>query len=135
MNAPARLRPMPADRATTFQAWRVTQSAAYPARLAAPDTLDDAVAQALVGNCIQHKETLLVRVTPPTGPSHLHAFVVKQKSQPVWVRDDSTGVSKPIRPLYAAPIFSMAIDAFMPTLPFDALRDPAHGRDLSLVEG
>lgn len=134
MNAPAIL---PAERAIHFRAWRVPASGeAIELDIGEPDTLKDALAEAQLGTGICHKETVLILESDAgRNRAQQHAYAVKQQSSPSYRKCPETGVSKPVRPLYLAHLFSVAVDAFEPKRRFDAFRDNAAGRDLSLVEG
>lgn len=123
-------------RALTFRAWRIPASGqAIELDIGGPDTLEDALAEAQLGTGICHKETVLI-LEQDSGKRRAvqHAFAVKRKSQPIWRKCPDTGVSKPFHPLYLDELFSVEVDAFQPTRPFDAFRDNAAGRDLTLVE-
>jgi hypothetical protein len=123
-------------RAVAFSAWRVPQAEASPAiplDIGQPDTLQDALNEALLGGGLLHKETLLIRRDDAaSGAAMLYSYAIKRQSKATYVR----GAAGPVRsqPLYLDLSFSLPVDAFVPVPPFDALRDGACGRDLSLVE-
>lgn len=122
------------SRAVTFTAFRVphgsTQS--YPLEIPACMSLAGALNAALPAT--MHRDTLLIRQEDSgRGGNTLHAWQIKRKSQPRYVRG-ADGLSHPVHELYAAEMFSVAVERFEPVAPFDALRDDACGVDRSLVE-
>lgn len=126
MNAirPVRMQP---ERAFTMDWWRVGNSGqAYPIDA---ETLD----QALL-HC-QHKDTLFSLLTNDGSNTSCLSIYVIQQGQAKYVRNPETGLSERVTPLKEKLIASLRVDAFEPTRPFDAFRDAAHGRDLTLVEG
>lgn len=122
-------------RAVTFRAWKLgTTDQAHPVEIEA-DTLDDALAAALADGCLNHKDRLFILHSDEgRGRAWLHCWSIKRKSTPRYVRGPDM-TSRPVYDLYAADPFVMAVDAFAPTRPFDALRDDPCGVDLTLVEG
>lgn len=119
--------------AVTFRAWRACGEA-YPIDLGEPAILTDALNEALARGCLQHKDTLLIcRDDIRTGRSELHAWTIKRKSQPRYVRG-SDGTSKAVHDLYAAELFTCPVTGFYPIEPFDAFRDDPVGVDRTLVE-
>lgn len=135
MNKPA-TRGAFADRlpkAVTFKAWRLAEGqTALPVAVQAA-TLDDALSAALVAGGLCHKDTLFIRHDDMgRGQSTLHAWAIKRKSQARYVRGPD-GCSRAVHDLYPTPLFSLAVDAFRPTPPFDAFKDDPVGVDRSLV--
>lgn len=99
------------------------------------ETLDEARDNALIAEVFAHKDILLVHeVHDGKGKGVLHAYTIRQKAA-VWRRNPVSGLSERFEPLYADHLFSVPVDAFEPTREFDALLDPASGRDPTLVEG
>lgn len=119
----------------TWRAWRVCGAdRALPIDLGECFTLTDAKNEAMLGGGLCHKDTLLIhRSHAGLGVGELHAFVVKQKTQPIYRKCETSGVTKPFKPLYLADLFALPVDDFEPTRPFDAFRDDAVGVDRSLV--
>jgi hypothetical protein len=125
------------SRAVTFTAYRVPRGSTQPLPLEIPACLSlaGALNAALAGNCLNHRDALLIRQQDSgRGGNTLHAWAIKRKSQARYVRG-SDGLSHPVHELYAAELFSVAVEAFEPVRPFDAFSDDASGRDRQLVEG
>ena len=121
-----------AARAVIFSAWRVTESgAAYPIDTDDAQTWQEAEDAAKLGG-IQHKEGVFIKRSHPTG-AELRVYSVKQKSQAIYQRCERTGDTKPFRPLYLAELYSLPVDSFLPTHPFDAFKDDATGLDRTMV--
>ncbi len=96
-------------------------------------TLQGALAD-LAGSGLAYKDTLFVVERHDGLRFHtLHAYRVR-KGQAVYVRNPQTGLSERSEPLKLDRLFSLPVDAFTPTRPFDAFRDDATGVDLTLVE-
>ena len=115
-------------RTLTFRAWRIPASGnAIPLDIGEPDTLADALTEAKLGTCLQHKEALYVHERDDarrTGT--LHTFAVIKKGA-TWRRNPQTGVSERFEELDLKPLHSVAIRDFAPDTPFDAFRDDAVG--------
>jgi hypothetical protein len=124
------------DRARTFRAWRVPETGrAIEIDTGNAATMDEAKNAALSSCALQHKETLLVHerdAARRTGV--LNSYYIKQESRAQYRRDPLTGVSKAERRLYEELQFSVPVDAFEPTRPFDAFRDDAVGVDRTLLD-
>lgn len=134
MNAPASkaafVRPMTAERALTFRAWRLADGSkqGHPVAVEKANTLDEARTLAMTGDTVlNHKDRLFIREYHDGKRSGLlHGFYVKKKAA-IW-RDGER-----MKPLVLEHQFSLDTDAFLPTRPFDAFTDEASGRDLTLV--
>lgn len=121
------------SRAVTFTAWRVPHGSkqSYAIEIPVCMSLAGALNAALPGT--MHRDTLLIRQEDSgRGGNTLHAWQIKRKSQARYVRG-TDGLSHPVHELYAAELFSVAVDAFEPVAPFDAFRDCAVGVDRKLV--
>lgn len=130
----ARPQPFHPERATTFRAWINNREIEGCTALAEALTFEEAVAA--VEHWANHKDSLSVlRDDAGKRSKLLQVYAIKRESKNTWRRDPMTGLSEPYRKQYAALVYTMAVDAFEPTRPFDAFRDNAVGRDLSLVEG
>lgn len=134
MNAPATKGAF-ADRlpkATTFRAWRVGEANALPLDIGEPTDLAEAVFAA-TSHFLAHKDTLIVHEHDAARrKGTLHTFAIRKKAA-TWVRNPVSGLSERMEPLFADKLFAVPVDAFEPTRGFDAFRDNASGRDLSLV--
>lgn len=121
------------QRAVTFKAWRLRDGpTAYPIELPPCDTIEDAVAAAKPS--LGHKDRLFILEDGAgCGEAFQHGWTVRRKSAPRYVRGDD-GLTKPVHDLDLYDHFALAVAAFEPVRPFDAFRDDASGRDLSLVE-
>lgn len=121
------------QRATTFKAWLLRDTTtAQPIKLPPCDTLDEAIAAAKPS--LWHKDRLFILVTDAArDEAFQHGWTVRRKATPRYVRG-ADGCSKPVHDLDLADHFMLAVEAFTPTPPFDALRDGASGRDVHLVE-
>lgn len=84
---------------------------------------------------LAHKDTLFV-VERHDGlrKTVLHAYRIR-KGTATWQRNPETGLSERVEPLKPDHLFSLPVDAFQPTRPFDAFLDNPTGVDLTLVEG
>ena len=130
MNAQTAIR-MPVERALTFRAWRLPHGSeqTHPVAVEQAETLEEAREAAMIGGALNHKDRLFVReYHDGKRAGLLHGYYVKQKA-PIWRE------GKRVQPLVLEHQFSMLTDSFLPTRPFDALKDEASGRDLTLVEG
>jgi hypothetical protein len=84
---------------------------------------------------LAYKDTLFVRERHDgLRFSTLHAYRVR-KGAAVYQRNPQTGLSERVEPLKLDRLFSLPVDSFTPTRPFDALRDDAVGHDFGLIEG
>ena len=124
------------SRPQLYRAWRVCGAPdALPLDIGDCDTLADAKNEAMLGGGLCHKDTLLIhRRHDGLAVGELYAFAVKQKSQAVYRKCEATGMTKPFKPLYLAELFSLPVNEFEPTRPFDAFRDDAVGVDRTLVD-
>jgi hypothetical protein len=66
--------------------------------------------------------------------STLHVYRIR-KGAATYQRNPQTGLSERVEPLKLDRLFSIPVDAFQPTRPFDAFRDDPTGVDLTLIEG
>lgn len=120
--------------AETFRAWRLPHgsSQAYPLDITGATELDEVEAAMVVG--LAHKDRVFVReYHAGRKAGKLHGYYVKQKAR-TYRRDPLTGLSEAYHPLEVERQFTLDADAFLPTAPFDALRDDAVGIDRTLVE-
>lgn len=91
-------------------------------------------AQALASDRLLHKDTLLIHQNDPrTGKQWLHAFKVRQGAAD-WRKNPQTGIAERWHPLKLDALFSVPVEAFAPTRPFDAFRDDPVGIDPQLVD-
>lgn len=82
-----------------------------------------------------HKDTLLVHERHDgLRVQTLRAYKIR-KGSPIYVRHPRTGLVERTEPLKADEVFAVQVDSFVPTRPFDALRDDPTGVDFTLVEG
>lgn len=82
-----------------------------------------------------HKDTLLVHEQHEgLRVQKLHSYRIR-KGAAIYVRNPRTGLVERAEPLKADHQFSLQVDAFAPSRPFDAFRDDPTGVDLTLVEG
>lgn len=89
--------------------------------------------QAKAMHALQHKDTLLIHQNDPrTGNEWLHAFKVRQGAAQCR-RNEQTGLSERWHPLKLDALFSVPVDAFAPTRPFDAFADDPVGADRGLI--
>lgn len=131
MNAVTRL-PL-TSRANTVQGWRIPAGSTqgYPLDRVA-ENLADALNE-LAPRCF-HKDALaLLEKRAGSRDAVLHIYTIKQESKATYVRNPATGVPEAVRRLYPDKVLSVAVDAFAPVLPFDALRDDVVGVDRGLV--
>ena len=123
------------SRAVSFTAWRVPHGSKQSYPIDIPACMSPAGALNAALPSTMHRDTLLIRQDDSgRGGNTLHAWQIKRKSQARYVRG-SDGLPHPVHELYAAELFSLAIAAFEPVRPFDALRDDVAGVDRSLVMG
>lgn len=127
---------IPAEHANRFRAWRVVPGnpLAYPLDIGAPVDLLEALNEAQLGSGLSHKDTLLIHERH-AGKNRgvLRSYAIKQQSKANYRRDPATGIPRAERPLYPDLQFEVSVPEFEPERPFDALRDNAAGRDLTLV--
>lgn len=120
--------------AVSFKAWKVgTTGIAYPADLVCDvETPEQAAAYAGA----QHKESVLVlHSNDALRPEQRHVLSVYviRKGKAEYRRIDGQTVR--VEPLKADLVTRFAVaEDFSPIRPFDAFRDNAVGRDLTLVE-
>lgn len=131
MNAVTRIKAAPA---VTVRAWRLAGGKAYPLEIGRPVDLQEAVAMALSAQSFNRKEGLAIEVANVADRAAQVHFYAIQEGAPVYRRDPVTGRSERVAPIKAAPLWTAPFMAFEPVPLFDALRDPAHGRDLTLVQ-
>lgn len=124
-------------RAETWAAWRLGPSVSYPIDLGNPESLDEAVMQAM-GQMRHPGDMLAVQCSHVGRGRHiLWQFKVQQSSKiGIW-RDSTNGGRKVFVGRLEAKLLSEVALAspFAPVEPFDAFRDDPRGRDLSVVEG
>lgn len=129
---------MPAEHALTFRAWRLAHGSKqmHPVAVEQAETLPEARNLAMAGDTVlNHKDRLFIREYDDGKRAGLvHEFYVVAKAA-TYRRDEVTGRAKRVVPLELRHECSWSSDAFLPTRPFDALKDEASGRDLTLVEG
>lgn len=115
------------QRAVEFTAWRLRDGPqAYPIDLPPCDTLDDAIAAAKPS--LLHKDRLFILHRDyGRDEAFQHGWTVRRKSTPRWVG------GKAVHDLDLADHFCLAVAAFEPVRPFDALRDDAVGVDRRVV--
>jgi hypothetical protein len=126
---------MDAAMAHQFIAYRQSgNSEAREIGRATATTLAGALAELSQG-FFAHKDTLFV-VEKHDGlrKSTLHAYRIR-KGAATYLRNPQTGLAERVEPLKPDHLFSLPVDAFQPTRPFDALLDDATGVDWTLVEG
>ena len=125
-------------RTKAFRAWRVPHGAVRPAipiDIGTPGDVTEALARAIDGTGLQHKDALLIHARDEARRAGvLRSYGIKQRSQPVWRKCEATGVMKAERPLYPELQFALPIYRFEPEAPFDAFNDDAVGVDRSIVE-
>lgn len=134
MNAPIKLAPMQAERATTFRAWRVLSTGhCQPLGEIDADTAEDASwcsmptlqrgAQFMVEEHDAAHRTRIVR-----------HYQVKHRANTQRRFDTTTMRMIDVGKEYPALLVEYRVDEFKPTRPFDALRDCAVGIDRGLVD-
>lgn len=130
-----KVRPLNAEQ---WSAWRLGERESDPVPLIGADTLDDAVRQALHKLAFHPGDVLAVQHSHAGLRKHtLWQFAVKRSTKRYRWRPALDG-GKPVK--VAEPetklIAQTAMAApFTPVERFDAFRDDAVGRDLTLVEG
>lgn len=120
----------------SWQAWKLGERESLPIKLDAPAMLDEAVAQALTNACWHPGDTLAVQY----GHAGLRKFTLWQfavrRSTKRYRWRPATDGGAPVKVCEpeAKLLSQVALAApFAPVLRFDAFRDDAVGRDLSLV--
>lgn len=107
-----------------FTAWRLpegrTSGEATRLDTKGAETLDDAIANALTaGECVNHKDTLIVRASDRrTGKTMVHFYAIKRRSTPAYVWDDDLQRHKREFRHYPAELFVMAANDFTPVEPW-----------------
>lgn len=122
-------------RSVTFKAWKLGENESYPATLHAPEDFGEAVDQALALMSWNAKDVLAVlRIDAGRKQQTLRLYAVKRSTKRYAYRAAYDG-GKPVRvgALEAVLISEAAVESFKPVEPFDAFRDNAAGRDLTLV--
>lgn len=122
-------------RAETWSAWHLGERVSYPIELNAPDTLDEAVMQAM-GRVIHPGTILAIQCSHHgLGKHTLWQFAVKRSGKVGTWRDSTNGGRKVFVGRMEPKLFAQVSLAapFAPVLRFDALRDGAVGADLQLV--
>jgi hypothetical protein len=64
----------------------------------------------------------------------LHSYRIR-KGAATYQRNPQTGLSERVEPLKLDRLFSLPVDSFAPTRPFDAFLDDPVGVDATLIEG
>lgn len=124
-------------RAVTYRAWRlagdlISQVKAVPLDLDDPDSLEEALGQL---SSYHHKDTVFVHeVDGVRRRATLHGYRVQQGAAE-WRKNAETGRPERQRPLKLHWLFSLPVDAFCPSAPFDALKESASGVDHTLIQG
>jgi hypothetical protein len=122
--------------AEQWNAWRLGERESDAATLDAPATLDDAVRQALTSLCLHRGDTLAVLYTHAgRNKRTLWLYAIKQSTKRYhWRAATDGGRQVKVYALEPVLICETAMASFEPVLRFDAFRDDAVGRDLTLVE-
>ena len=120
-------------RAVTFRAWRENRPVNCPA-LTAAQSFEEAIAAVLPGS--QHKSVVSVlRIDTGRNEQEVRFYRLKQSTKHGYWRDATDGGRKVfVGNLEPELLHALPVLAFEPARPFDALRDGASGRDLTLVE-
>jgi hypothetical protein len=96
-------------------------------------SLQGALAE-LAQSGLAHKDTLFVTERRADMRfAVLHTYRIR-KGAATYQRNPETGLSDRVEPLKLDRLFSIPVDAFQPTRPFDAFRDDAVGVDRNLIE-
>src|SRR5690606_19273755 len=122
--------------AETWTAWRLGERESIPIDVGQPATLDDALIAAM-GRVTQAGEIVAVQHSHTGRGKHtLWQFKVKRSTKVGTWRDSENGGRRVfVGRLEPKLICQTAMAApFAPVEPFDAFRDDAVGRDLTLVE-
>lgn len=128
-----KLRPINAE---CWQAWLLGKQSNYPIELDAPETLNEALSQA-VAHAGNTGDTLAIQYSHTGRGKHtLWLFAVKRSTKHGTWRPAYDGGRKVfVGNLEPKQLAEMALAApFKPVEPFDAFRDDPVGRDLTLVE-
>ena len=116
-----------------FKAYRLDAAEAREIDVSKAQSLEEAVETAKV-SC-SFKSTLIIHeIDDGRGRGTQHAYTIRRKAA-VWRKNQQTGMPERFSPLWADWCFSLPVDAFVPTAPFDAFRDDPVGIDRTLVEG
>lgn len=128
-----KVRPVNAEQ---WSAWRLGERESYPIELGSPETLDEAVRQALTGIAFHPKDTLAVLYTHAgLRKSTLWLYAIKRSTKRGTWRDSANGGRRVfVGNLEPVLTLQTEVAAFAPTLRFDAFRDDAVGVDRQLVE-
>lgn len=130
MNAPAKLRPMVAERAIAFSAWRGNRPAEG---LELCLSFEEAIAAVSPGT--PHKAFVSIMRHDAIQDRREVRFYAAKKStkKGIW-RPSYDGGPKVFEGLIELhQVGAFEVDAFAPTPPFDAFRDPVAGRSLKAV--
>lgn len=125
-----------AIRAEQWSAWKLGERDSRPLALDAPETLDEAVAQAMATCCPQRGDRLAIHLTHAgKRKATLWLYEVKQSATIKAWRPASDGSGRKVA-VHAmeAKLWLQTEALFSPVEAFDAFRDDASGRDCSLVE-
>lgn len=111
------------SRVETFKAWRLSEAGlrkeATPIEIGEVDGLPEAVGTAQERGCFAHKDVMIVlHENAATQARFAHFYAIRQKSTPSRVWNAGAGKYDLIKPLYAAPVFTMAVEAFEPKEPW-----------------
>jgi len=123
-------------RAETWQAWKMGERESRVLALDEPETLDEAVQQAMARCCPYKGDRLAVlRTHAGRGKRTLWLFAVKQSTRVFDYRAATDG-GRPVRVgrFYPELLIQTEVAAFAPVETFDAFRDDPVGRDAQLVE-
>lgn len=116
-----------------FRAYKTTGGPSYPIGIDADD-LDDALNQAKLHGCLCHKDILLIyEVDEGQSQKFLHAYVVR-KTAAIYRKDPHSGLNRRVEQLEPRSLFSIPIEHFVPTRPFNAFTDDPVGADRNMVE-
>jgi hypothetical protein len=118
-------------RVKQYRAWKLgALGPAAPIELGDAATLDDAKA-AIVA---KHKDTVFIHEADGgRGVNAVHAYRIRQGAR-VYRKNPVSGLAEPYHPLTPDHLFTLPVDEFEPTRPFDALRDDPVGVDRNFVE-
>lgn len=123
-------------RADEWRAWRLGERESDEVALNAPETLNETVRQALVGLCWHSRDVLAVQYRHSgLGKIMLWQFAIRRSTKRgTWRAAYDGGRKVFVGALEPKLICETALAApFTPVLRFDAFRDDAVGRDLTLV--
>lgn len=127
-------RVMDAVLAHSYTAWRQRgDSLAHKLGEYSAASLQGALGQ--IGHGLAFKDTLFVlERRADASAAMLHCYRIR-KGTATYQRNPQTGLTERVEPLKPDHLFSMAVDSFVPTRPFDAFRDCPVGIDRGLIEG